>query len=352
MAPKHVFGTLICFFLASQPVFSDVSFVYEGTDTRAWCNFQSCSAQKDYNIVVGQNLDVNISATSNQTSLSNVTMTLLNIAGLPNGCQIFEEFHLASYIMDYTLNETVVHWYTMRRVLFTPRAGQEGLSYQVCFMASNSNITSTSMCFHIHVVAPVVQFLPTLPNSSFEIGVNCPLLLHLLPFDASGNGYCMGMSPGTLADPSKETLPWGAELRRVGTVNRTKLGEFDGCDHSEFLLSWYPRRGTETQTFFFCVHAYDTVCIGYLCQQRGKELCFSVFVKKCRYCLSIGETIMGAAARYNSDWLQEYFIAPPYSTPFSLVPPDLGSQPCDPHPRQRDRMDGAKAWSDVPRSAW
>mmetsp|Transcript_2963 Transcript_2963/g.7134 ORF Transcript_2963/g.7134 Transcript_2963/m.7134 type:complete len:163 (-) Transcript_2963:378-866(-) len=162
----------------------------------------------------------------------------------------------------------------------------------------------------------------------------------------------MGMSPGTLADPSKETLPWGAELRRVGTVNRTKLGEFDGCDHSEFLLSWYPRRGTETQTFFFCVHAYDTVCIGYLCQQRGKELCFSVFVKKCRYCLSIGETIMGAAARYNSDWLQEYFIAPPYSTPFSLVPPDLGSQPCDPHPRQRDRMDGAKAWSDVPRSAW
>eukprot|EP00960_Hanusia_phi_P067532 766649-Hanusia_phi.AAC.4 len=43
---------------------------------------------------------------------------------------------------------------------------------------------------------------------------------------------------------------------------------------------------------------------------------------------------MGAAARYNSDWLQEYFIAPPYSTPFSLVPPDLGSQPCDPHPRQ------------------
>mmetsp|Transcript_2962 Transcript_2962/g.7130 ORF Transcript_2962/g.7130 Transcript_2962/m.7130 type:complete len:236 (-) Transcript_2962:730-1437(-) len=169
MAPKHVFGTLICFFLASQPVFSDVSFVYEGTDTRAWCNFQSCSAQKDYNIVVGQNLDVNISATSNQTSLSNVTMTLLNIAGLPNGCQIFEEFHLASYIMDYTLNETVVHWYTMRRVLFTPRAGQEGLSYQVCFMASNSNITSTSMCFHIHVVAPVVQFLPTLPNSSFEV---------------------------------------------------------------------------------------------------------------------------------------------------------------------------------------
>ncbi|EKX31914.1 hypothetical protein GUITHDRAFT_148991 [Guillardia theta CCMP2712] len=60
------------------------------------------------------------------------------------------------------------------------------------------------------------------------------------------------------------------------------------------------------------------VCIGYLCQQRGKELCFSVLVKKCRYCLSIGETIMGAAARYNSDWLQIWGANPAILTPDSV----------------------------------
>jgi hypothetical protein len=37
---------------------------------------------------------------------------------------------------------------------------------------------------------------------------------------------------------------------------------------------------------------------------RGRELCYRVRVEKCKYCLSMGETIMHAAARYKTDWIQ------------------------------------------------
>jgi hypothetical protein len=48
----------------------------------------------------------------------------------------------------------------------------------------------------------------------------------------------------------------------------------------------------------------DTLCIGLACEQHAVTLCYHVVVAKCKYCLGVGETIMHAAARYQTDWLQ------------------------------------------------
>ncbi|EKX31783.1 hypothetical protein GUITHDRAFT_122027 [Guillardia theta CCMP2712] len=130
MRLNPMFAWVVCLLVVLQPAIAHVLFVGDGTDTSSWCRYQSCAAKKEYSIVVGQALDLNVSATNNLTAASNTSMVVLNVAGLPNGCQISEVTYLASYVMDYSLNATLVQWYTMRRVQFTPRAGQEGLSYQ------------------------------------------------------------------------------------------------------------------------------------------------------------------------------------------------------------------------------
>ena len=61
------------------------------------------------------------------------------------------------------------------------------------------------------------------------------------------------------------------------------------------------------------------VCRRWRWQERGAEVCVTVHVVKCKYCLGSGETMMHAAARYKSDWLQIWGANPHIVTPDAVL---------------------------------
>jgi hypothetical protein len=267
------------------------------TGMTSWCFANRCSPLDTYQIVAGELVEVNITASLTAVN-GNLTMSVLADPGLPSGCRVTatEKLEVGGGIKAY-----------MKRLSFTPITGQEGLVYQICVMATDTNTPTdfVTKCIRIDVRAPQIAFKTgTALTVERSVGVNCPVLLTLLPYDEGNNGYCLEMFPGKNSDTSQGTLPGGAQLTYVGTEPRAKHGTHDGCAHNEWLLAWYPTRGQEPNTYTYCVHARDTLCMGYRCELRGRELCFTVHVVKCKYCLSLGETIMHAAARYKSDWLQ------------------------------------------------
>jgi len=274
-----------------------------------WCTLNYCSPAPTSHIVVGERVDINITG-AHLTSNGNVTLAVLSDPGMPSGCHVTasETHGIGSVNAE------------MKRLSFMPIAGQEGILYKVCIKASDANLPSDNVtyCFALNVHAPVVAFKSeTALTVERTVGVNCPVLLTLLPYDESDQGYCMEMFAGKNNDASA-ALPSGAQLTHVGTESRNKRGSHDGCAHNEWLLAWYPVRGQEPHTYTYCVHARDTACMGYRCAQRGRDICFTVHVVKCKYCLSIGETIMHAAARYKSDWLQIWGANPHIVSPDSI----------------------------------
>ena len=263
-----------------------------------WCQTHHCLPTDVYNLVAGEHVEFNVTA-SNTLPHRNISLAVLADPGLPSG------FHVsAPVVYDLGGDKLKAH---MKRFSFTPIPGQEGIVYKVCTKATDlNNATDTvSKCITINVHAPHVAFREgTAHVQERTVGVNCPVLLELFPYDAANQGYCMQVFAGKNAEPKQGALPPGAQLSHVGTQARSKKGTHDGCEYSEWLLAWYPQRGHEPKTYTYCVHARDTLCMGYRCEQRGAELCFTVHVVKCRYCLGSGETIMHAAARYKSDWMQ------------------------------------------------
>jgi hypothetical protein len=282
---------------------------YVPAEMTTWCTDNMCWPKERYPLVVGERVDLNITAAHVN---GNVTMVVLANPGMPSGCHV-----TASETHAMGSNRRAV----MKRFSFTPIPGQEGIIYKVCVKATNIvNATDTlTKCIHLDVRAPHVAFKPeTALTVERTVGVNCPVLLTLMPYDAGHEGYCMEMKAGKKTDPSEGSLPPGAQLTYVGTATRDKRGSHDGCEHNEWLLAWYPTRGQEPNTYHYCVHGQDTACMGYRCAQRAAELCFTVHVVKCKYCLSLGETIMHAAARYKSDWLQIWGANPHIVSPDAI----------------------------------
>ena len=76
------------------------------------------------------------------------------------------------------------------------------------------------------------------------------------------------------------------------------------------------------------------VCRRWRWQERGAEVCVTVHVVKCKYCLGSGETMMHAAARYKSDWLQIWGANPHIVTPDAVLYRQAGRQAG----RQTDRQ--------------
>jgi len=276
-----------------------------------WCKLNHCSPAPTSHLVVGERIDVNITAT-HLTDNANVTLAVLSDPGMPSGCHMTasEKHRFGSSNAE------------MKRLSFVPISGQEGIIYKVCIKATDANTASDTVtyCFSLNVHAPAVAFKAhTALTVERTVGVNCPVLLTLLPFDDNNQGYCMDMFAGKNSDSTLAALPAGAQLTHVGTESRDKRGSHDGCAHNEWLLAWYPARGQEAKTYTYCVHARDSVCMGYRCAQRGKDVCFTVHVVKCKYCLSIGETIMHAAARYKTDWLQIWGANPHIVSPDAIT---------------------------------
>jgi len=196
---------------------------------------------------------------------------------------------------------------TYRTVSFTPAPPQAGITYKLCFRAYdavNGNDTAT-LCNTIAVAGPVPSFdmnLTTSPGTTIEVGVGCPVRMRLVTTDAGGSNYCTtvvsGMLDGTMV------VPQLGELLAGEITAAAPRGTHDSCVTSEFELIWYPRKGQEAQEYHYCVYTKDTLCIGLACEQQAVTLCYHVVVAKCKYCLGVGETIMHAAARYQTDWLQ------------------------------------------------
>jgi len=291
-----------------------------------WCHDTRCAPldTDTYQIVVGELLEVNITAASTAVN-GNISMAVLSDPGMPSRCSVTatETLQLNGCYPTVDVNCSAgggIKAY-MKRLSFTPNQGQEGIVYRVCFKATDTDAPAdvVTKCIKIDVRAPQIAFKTgTALTVERSVGVNCPVLLPLLPYDEGNKGYCMEMFPGRNSDPSQNALPGGAQLTYVGTESMTKHGTHDGCAHNEWLLAWYPARGQEPNTYTYCVHARDTACMGYRCEARGKELCFTVHVVKCKYCLSLGETIMHAAARYKSDWLQIWGANSHIITPDSI----------------------------------
>mmetsp|Transcript_27588 Transcript_27588/g.72925 ORF Transcript_27588/g.72925 Transcript_27588/m.72925 type:complete len:159 (+) Transcript_27588:298-774(+) len=57
------------------------------------------------------------------------------------------------------------------------------------------------------------------------------------------------------------------------------------------------------------------LCVGAACALRAVDRCFAVRVAKCRYCLGPGETLMAAAAKYKTDWMQVWGANPTITDP-------------------------------------
>eukprot|EP00283_Hemiselmis_rufescens_P006775 CAMPEP_0173432384 /NCGR_PEP_ID=MMETSP1357-20121228/10201_1 /TAXON_ID=77926 /ORGANISM="Hemiselmis rufescens, Strain PCC563" /LENGTH=328 /DNA_ID=CAMNT_0014396969 /DNA_START=94 /DNA_END=1080 /DNA_ORIENTATION=- len=227
-------------------------------------------------------------------------MGVLSDPGLPNDAMVSGEQQVVWH--NGTGEEAV-----FREVHFTASPPQAGLVYRVCFKAyepTNQNNTDT-FCVTISVAAPVPSFdlNLTAPNGAvMEVGVGCPVRLKLVVADAGGSGYCVDVRSGKF-DGSMVVPPMG-QLMHVSSTAAPMIGTHDGCAANEFELAWYPQKGQEPHDYEYCVHARDTLCDGLACEQRGVERCYHVRVVKCRYCLGTGETIMHAAARYHTDWLQ------------------------------------------------
>mmetsp|Transcript_27687 Transcript_27687/g.68444 ORF Transcript_27687/g.68444 Transcript_27687/m.68444 type:complete len:377 (-) Transcript_27687:1-1131(-) len=266
---------------------------------RDWCAANACMAPENTHLVVGQTVEFNVTASSTRAG-RNLSISVLGDPGLPNNCRITDAF---TSVWDVATRANA----TTRRLMFTPMPRQEGLTYRVCVRAfdpQNSTQDFAEMCVHIAVAAPIPVFVAVSDEGDVTrtVGVGCPVQMRIVVRDASQAGYCMNVSLGKF-DGTMGVPPLGA-LHMFGVAPQEKIGTHDGCASSEYHLLWYPQKGQEAQDYEFCIHAYDTLCMALACERRGLERCYKVNVAKCKYCLSAGETIMHAAARYQTDWLQ------------------------------------------------
>mmetsp|Transcript_31365 Transcript_31365/g.49109 ORF Transcript_31365/g.49109 Transcript_31365/m.49109 type:complete len:394 (+) Transcript_31365:68-1249(+) len=311
MLPKNMgwrcpgLGALVLLLLLSFQLPSADGALSWMTDTQEmmqWCSQRMCSPEPRYNLTVGQPVSFNITA-ADTDRLRNLSLAVMANPGLPNEATLTAE----TFVEFKRIDNTTVHNAVTRHFEFTPMARQDGLTFSICFKVfdlQNAN-SVIEQCITIAVSAPMVEFLDSTAKEETEriVGVNCPVDLRLVVRDGSNSGYCMQALPGSIYSQDRE-MPHGAVLRHVSTLEQPKTGTHDGCAQQEFQILWYPRRGMETHSFTFCAHIYDNICDGLMCNQRAGQRCYTVHVAKCKYCLSMGETIMAAAARYNTDWLQ------------------------------------------------
>mmetsp|Transcript_39599 Transcript_39599/g.93758 ORF Transcript_39599/g.93758 Transcript_39599/m.93758 type:complete len:402 (+) Transcript_39599:247-1452(+) len=311
---------LLCFTVRTS--LATVTFMEATQEMRDWCAERHCNPMESYDLVVGETIMFNITAIHNQRS-QNATIAVLSNPGLPN------EAHLTGVVMlNFSVDENrTVHWAAQRHLTFTPTANQEGLTFQVCFNAFNvdNQADATQLCIPLHVKAPVPTFHVNLTASSegrLAVGVNCPVVLPLVAMDGGDSGYCMRVHPGRIG-AGDQGMPFGAQLRMVSQAASQQRGAYDGCGPVAFEIIWYPRRGLEGASYTLCAHAGDTFCEGNglrgrVCTERKVERCYHIDVVKCQYCLGAGETIMAAAARYRTDWLQLWAANAHLTTPDTL----------------------------------
>jgi len=297
-----------------------VSFLNATTEQQAWCSARGCVPAPEYSVVVGQEIVFNVTILDDDRN-RNISIAVLADPGLPNGARLlpshhvmWEEGNATAGIRDHTA--------VTRELRFVPMERQEGLSYEVCFKGfdvDNATLPTVQRCTMLRVFEPAPAFNGSTSSSEMErvVGVNCPMILKFYPVDAGGNNYCMTMAAGRIGRPSESQLPPGAVLRHVSTSQTTKIGTHDGCVVAHWEVAWFPKRGQEARSYSFCVHSMDDICTGAVCrsQSRAQELCYHVAVAKCRYCLSIGETILSAARRYRTDWMQLWAVNSHVKTP-------------------------------------
>eukprot|EP00286_Rhodomonas_abbreviata_P022645 CAMPEP_0181305930 /NCGR_PEP_ID=MMETSP1101-20121128/10012_1 /TAXON_ID=46948 /ORGANISM="Rhodomonas abbreviata, Strain Caron Lab Isolate" /LENGTH=393 /DNA_ID=CAMNT_0023411919 /DNA_START=222 /DNA_END=1403 /DNA_ORIENTATION=- len=283
-------------------VVATVTWMDHTQEMRDWCVSKDCNPSASYSLVIGETVTFNMTAIHNDPS-KNVTIAILANPGLPSDCSV-----TGVNFLEYMNVSNVWHLASQRRLTFQPSINQEGLTFQVCFEAYDTSDSGDKVgrCVQLIVKAPQPAFhnLTDSVMAHRAVGVNCPVNLKVVAYDKGERGYCMTVRPGKIGANDIE-MPHGSQLRLSSTSAVPKHGDFDGCAHTEYHILWYPRRGQEGRSYTFCAHVGDSFCTGRrVCVERQVEICYEITVVKCQYCLAAGETIMAAAARYKTDWLQ------------------------------------------------
>jgi len=89
-----------------------------------------------------------------------------------------------------------------------------------------------------------------------------------------------------------------------------------GQAQQSYKVVWTPQVGLDDKRdgYRTCLIAHDEF---FMSTQR---LCFNAVVRKCKYCMSEGETLEGVGRRFGVDWLQIYLANPHLTDPDNILP--------------------------------
>lgn len=214
--------------------------------------------------------------------------------------------------------------------LDTNDALRNGLKYKVCFFATSTTQTyyppglqkqtSDTVCAYVQVVRPepvlsaVVQLQPDNENlpmvadladlhAPFKARVRCPYKWKVSTHDKKDlkasvanlqlryesdfvSGYKIGTYVATAKMDASNPGPTGMRLMQE-----------PGSDHQ--ILSWSPDRGTEAQTFSFCLLITERHV-----NEGSYRRCTSIEVQKCEVCGLPSDSLHSISLDYKTDWLQ------------------------------------------------
>ena len=214
--------------------------------------------------------------------------------------------------------------------LDTPGALRNGLKYKVCFFATSTTQTyypagvstqkSDTVCAYIQVVRPepvlnpVVQLQPDDENlpmvadladlqAPFKARVRCPYKWRISTYDLKDRtghtdnfgfryetDFVSGFKTGTYVATAK------MDPQHPGP-HGMRLMQEPGSDHQ--ILSWSPDRGTEAQTFSFCLLITERHV-----NEGSYRRCTSIEVQKCEVCGLPSDSLHSISLEYKTDWLQ------------------------------------------------
>jgi len=258
-----------------------------------------------FNLAVGQEVTLVLNATD-RNSNDEVVIAIPKDPGLPNGAAVTATTGGGPSGRRNPGSKTIT---------FRPVVGQEGLTYKVCYYAytPGASVTPKQSCTRC-VSVIVGPSVPVFDSSSLVPGtvtsaVNCKTVIRLVAKDSGYPSYCASVIP-VIPTGSSTALPEFSEFKPVGTA--VSPSQISGCDAGNvFEFVWRPRRGQEGRSYQVCFEVFSHLKPA----EQGHRRCYTIVVEKCKYCVGPSETILSAAKKFGSDWIQLWGSNPSVKTP-------------------------------------
>jgi hypothetical protein len=246
-------------------------------------------------------------------------------------------------------------------ISFIPTIQQLGLTFPVCFVASDQyGFLSDTRCIHIYVAQPQPIFIdPDANISVYNAVVGCPFQILISAIDlTSGAGV-------TAAVASEKGYKIHIDFYK--TVFTTSHFEFENfslpiganlSDQENFfsnpatrMFKWTPLKGQDGFNFKICFNMIDSLGVLNTASSLSRRIfCFLVQVARCRYCLQPGDTLFTISQAWRTNWLNVWggndeLLRP--SQPFAFTEVVLGPIY---HVKFLDTLDSISAKFSVERS--